>query len=247
MKITFVGHSCFLVETKKVNLLFDYASGSLPELDKDKPLIVFASHVHGDHFHIDIFKWNASFKNVKYVLSEDVVKDCQKKEITMPKHWISVHNYMQKVVPLHQDFGDREHLLVETIPSTDEGVAFLVSIDGFKIYHAGDLNWWVWDGESKQEFNNMTALFKRYMEKLCDASIDLAFVPLDPRQEKYYALGMNYLLDTAKVNYVVPMHCWGKYEIMQQYEEEFPAQVEKHKLLKFTKENEYMDIENVSL
>ena len=35
-----------------------------------------------------------------------------------------------------------------------------------RIYHAGDLNWWVWPGESKQYNNNMTANFKNYTAPL---------------------------------------------------------------------------------
>ena len=34
--------------------------------------------------------------------------------------------------------------------STDECVAFLIETEGKWIYHAGDLNNWVWDGEPKQ-------------------------------------------------------------------------------------------------
>lgn len=31
--------------------------------------------------------------------------------------------------------------------STDEGVAFLVTAEGRTVFHAGDLNWWHWEGE----------------------------------------------------------------------------------------------------
>ena len=33
---------------------------------------------------------------------------------------------------------------IETLKSTDEGVAYIVHSDGITIYHAGDLNWWHW-------------------------------------------------------------------------------------------------------
>ena len=33
---------------------------------------------------------------------------------------------------------------IRTLRSTDEGVAYLVSYRGKRIYHAGDLNWWHW-------------------------------------------------------------------------------------------------------
>lgn len=50
MKITYIHHSSFLVETEENYFLFDYFEGKLPQLKEDKPLLVFASHRHGDHF-----------------------------------------------------------------------------------------------------------------------------------------------------------------------------------------------------
>lgn len=51
MKVTYIHHSSFLVETDENYFLFDYFEGELPEFKEDKPLLVFASHRHGDHFH----------------------------------------------------------------------------------------------------------------------------------------------------------------------------------------------------
>ena len=55
MKITFIAHSAFLVEWDKFYTLFDYVyerdyTGTLPPLDPQKPLLVFSSHSHEDHF-----------------------------------------------------------------------------------------------------------------------------------------------------------------------------------------------------
>ena len=55
MKITYIHHSSFLVETEENYFLFDYFEGKLPQLKEDKPLLVFASHRHGDHFSPVIF------------------------------------------------------------------------------------------------------------------------------------------------------------------------------------------------
>ena len=52
MKITYIHHSAFLVETESAYLLFDYFQGKLPEFSEEKPLYVFASHRHPDHFSI---------------------------------------------------------------------------------------------------------------------------------------------------------------------------------------------------
>ena len=39
---------------------------------------------------------------------------------------------------------------IQTLPSTDEGIAFLISYQGHVIYHAGDLNWWHWEGRPEE-------------------------------------------------------------------------------------------------
>ena len=50
MKVTFIYHSAFLVELERCSLLFDWYGGDLPKIDRTKPLYVFASHHHGDHY-----------------------------------------------------------------------------------------------------------------------------------------------------------------------------------------------------
>ena len=39
---------------------------------------------------------------------------------------------------------------VVTYPSTDEGVAFIIDVAGVRLYFAGDLNYWYWEGEPKE-------------------------------------------------------------------------------------------------
>ena len=51
MTVTFIAHSAYLVEWDKFYTLFDYTyepdyTGALPELNPEKPLLVFASHSH---------------------------------------------------------------------------------------------------------------------------------------------------------------------------------------------------------
>lgn len=50
MRVTYLGHSGFLLEMEDALLLFDYYQGSLPEMDLEKTLFVFVSHVHYDHY-----------------------------------------------------------------------------------------------------------------------------------------------------------------------------------------------------
>ena len=55
MKITYIHHSCFLVETDSCYYLFDYEKGRLPDMDAAKPIFVLSSHGHADHYTADIF------------------------------------------------------------------------------------------------------------------------------------------------------------------------------------------------
>ena len=56
MKITYINHSGFLIETRDCYYIFDYYKGELPHLDKEKKVIVFCSHFHKDHFSIACLK-----------------------------------------------------------------------------------------------------------------------------------------------------------------------------------------------
>lgn len=50
MKVTYIHHSCFVVEIEDCIFVFDYYKGELPEFDKNKRIFFFVSHSHGDHF-----------------------------------------------------------------------------------------------------------------------------------------------------------------------------------------------------
>ena len=112
---------------------------------------------------------------------------------------------------------------VEALPSTDEGVAFLVSVDGRVLFHAGDLNWWHWEGEDKAWNRNMEVNFKRYAEPLRGRRIDLALLPLDPRLGEAGFWGPEYFLNLADIRVFLPMHQWGDYDFTRKFLEKHPA------------------------
>ena len=72
MKITHIFHSGFLVELEKSILLFDWYTGSLPELPPDKRLFVFCSHSHGDHYSPKIWELQKKHADVFYILDEGI-------------------------------------------------------------------------------------------------------------------------------------------------------------------------------
>ena len=117
-------------------------------------------------------------------------------------------------------------------------MAFLVETDGKKIYHAGDLNWWVWPGESKQYNHNMTANFKRYTEPLKGVELFAAFLPLDPRQGEWYEKGFSYMMENALIHYAFPMHFWKDYSIIPKYLSTPQGQKYKNQIILLEKEGQ---------
>ena len=127
------------------------------------------------------------------------------------------------------DFFRREYpfakmtVTVETLPSTDEGVAWFVTAEGKFIFHAGDLNWWHWEGEDKAWNANMAADFKRYTEPLRGRCADLALLPLDPRLGVPYAYwGLLRFLELMDVRHLLPMHQWEQPEITDEFLRAYP-------------------------
>lgn len=67
--------------------------------------------------------------------------------------------------------------------------------EGKTIYHAGDLNWWHWNGEPDEDNEYYKKTFQEEIRRLEGTKIDVAFMLLDPRQEDKYCWGMNYFLE----------------------------------------------------
>ena len=78
MNITFLYHSSFLVELSGCTLLFDWYGGPVPDYDRSKPLYVFASHHHGDHYAPEIFA-QLGMDNVWYVLANCIRLSAKRK------------------------------------------------------------------------------------------------------------------------------------------------------------------------
>ncbi|MCJ7966775.1 MBL fold metallo-hydrolase [Lachnospiraceae bacterium NSJ-171] len=217
MKVTYLKHSGFMVESRNYIYLFDYIGGNIDKAIKsDKKIYVMVSHIHDDHFSKIIFDIATKHDNVTYVLSYDVVKKIKKNAIL--SKMTEQLNIIR--VQAHEKYKI-DDIVVETLKSTDEGVAFIVSEKDGTIYHAGDLNWWHWDGEPKSWNRNMEVNFKREIDSMKGRKIDIAFVPLDPRQEEAYYMGMDYFIKNVGANEIYPMHFWGEPRIIDRYKSEY--------------------------
>ena len=213
MRITYIHHSCFLIETPTCYYIFDYEKGNIPELDPTKSIFVLSSHGHHDHYNPEIFSLLKSkgMQSIYAILSDD---------ISVPSNIDVLSVSPGNVYEL--SLGQK----LTIFASTDLGVAFLIEDQDKLIYHAGDLNDWVWEEENSSYNEQMTKDYRKQIhllvEKLDGREIDVAFVVLDPRQEKDYDRGLCYFLEHISVKKVYPMHYWGKPEIIDTFIKEHP-------------------------
>ncbi len=222
-KLEFIWHDGFILTTDQATFVFDYwkdprsASDELPEslkhLPADKPVIVLISHGHKDHFSPVIYMLPLYHHDVYYVVSKDVYD--RSRHVINPASIYrgpkiaKDHYFMLK----RNDSVTIKDTVITAFGSTDIGNSYMITLNsGYRIFHAGDLNAWLWKDEStheeviiasrhfKMELANIT-------EQLGDRKIDLATFPLDSRIGTEYYRGAKGFLGTFKVKRFVPMHC----------------------------------------
>ena len=219
MRVTFLAHSGFLIELSQVNLLFDWWKGDLPPFPAEKPLLVFVSHGHEDHFNPQIFALDDGARDVRFLLGKGIHLG----RGSMARWGVSEATARKcRLVRGGDDFEPIPGVRVEALRSTDAGVAYLVKVEGKTLYHAGDLNWWHWEGETKADNGTMAANFKAFTEPLRGRRIDLAMVPLDGRQKEAEDWGLLYLLRLADLRAVLPMHQWEDYSPTERFLQTHP-------------------------
>ena len=199
--IRYLYHSGFALETADHFLIFDYyldtPSGGLsagvvdPEEIRNKNVFVFASHSHPDHYNPKIFEWRKTVPNIRYFLADE----------------IRTSEDAVRLAP--GTTAEAGGVSVRALESTDLGVAFLVRTDGLCVYHAGDLNWWRWNGEPDEDNEKMGRRYRAQIDTLRGEDIDIAFLPVDPRLEENAFLGLDYFMKTVGAKAVVPMHSFG--------------------------------------
>ena len=213
MNVTYLHHSGFLVETARFYYVLDYEQGSLPELDPAKPILVLSSHSHADHYNPAIFPMlkAAGMTQIRAILSDD---------ITIPPEVDVLWAAPEK----SYDLGPQ--LSLTTFRSTDLGVAFLIADQDLLIYHAGDLNDWVWEEESEAYNRQMTEDYRRQIALLAQTlgqrEIDASFLVLDPRQEADYDRGLCWFLEHIPAKQVYPMHYWDQPAVIDRFLTDHP-------------------------
>ena len=218
IRLTYIFHSGFVVETAAGILVFDYWLDLANVLPKclsrrgGRHVYVFASHFHKDHFTKDIFGWKQSLgSDVTYILSKDILKHSRadKGEADV---WLAKGG----------TWAD-ENIQVTATGSNDSGVSWIVETEGKRIFHAGDLcNWYarfLADGnKDRQPYSeelgediDPVAEEKRFLGELKDIQkiakgFDLVMFPVDGRIGNGYTLGARQFIERFQVGMFVPMH-----------------------------------------
>ena len=252
MRIRLIGHSGFYVELEEMNLLFDYYRGELPAPDTDKPLFVFVSHAHPDHFQKSIFSLAERADNVVYFLSDDIRRSALPLWVQGNVKLLAPETETElcRLVRDAESGEPRQEtfLKVNTYRSTDEGVAFLVDTAEARIYHAGDLNDWHWEENTAAENNAQRTL---YLEELREIRAeverskripDIAFVPVDSRLGADYWRGADAYMREVGARYLVPMHLYGDASVIQKLREREVSRPYRDRILGTGREGEVFSL-----
>lgn len=219
--VKYIYHDCFLLETEDAVVIFDFWKDPLSrdgdkdfppllgEFNHDKPVYILVSHHHKDHFSKRIFLWSQVLPHVKYIISKDV--------FSKVKYLFRENgNYQgpkpppEKVIVLKSGETYRdERVVVKAFSSTDIGNSYTLELNGMRIFHAGDLNAWLWIGESSiEEVENARKEYTRIIEDIKEdyPYFDIVFFPVDSRLEKEYWWGAKYFVEHIKTKLFIPMH-----------------------------------------
>lgn len=233
--IQYLHHSGFLVDTGSRKLLFDWdGSEPVPELG-ETPACIFVSHGHEDHYSKKIYSLREKSPQTVLLLSDDI----SAKKGALP---IAPGERKEIFTPRPENAREGEPLppvTVRTLPSTDEGVAFLVHADGLSLYFAGDMNWWYWEDEPDPWNPDMAQMYTERVDSLKGEQIDLAFLPVDPRLGQEMLLGPDYFMKTVGAQMVFPMHFWDDFSVFDAMENDPRTESYRQKIARISQPGEW--------
>lgn len=222
LTITYIYHDCFVTDFDQCAVVFDYwreADGDVSDrvlslVEADKPIYVLVSHHHKDHFNRAVLKWGSRRDNIHFILSEDTARSV--------RHILNPESMYRGVRPEPGSVTvlspgkcfDDGRVRVDAFGSTDMGNSYMVTSGGRHVFHAGDLNAWVWKDESTpQEVDEAIADYERILSTIADAGygrMDVAMFPVDSRLGTDYWEGAYRFVRRFDVDVFLPMHfCLG--------------------------------------
>jgi hypothetical protein len=205
IRLTYIHHDSFVLGVGGRALLFDFPDGdhrpqealqAMFSAVNDQELFVFISHGHGDHFDPALVDLLSDHPRVRFILSDDVAE-------LFPQ---AVSEGALLVAP---EVSHRlDDLTIETLPSNDLGVAFIISWQGLTIYFGGDLACWDWPNAHPAEQDFTRTFFTESLNRLVEnGPVHIGFSNVDKRLASL-AGGLEFV-DTVRPGLFVPMHTFG--------------------------------------
>ena len=211
MTITYIYHSCYLIEFEKFSILFDYYKDTPRKdgtewvndylLNKEEELYVLCSHSHYDHFNPEILSWKKRKNNIRYIFSRELLESGR----TATEDAL----YLEK-----EEVYRDQHLTIKAFGSTDAGGSFWIQYNHRQFFHAGDLNNWHWSEEvGTEEALSYENNFLCELELLAEQTSRLYLVmfPVDPRLGKDFTRGAEQFVSRIKTDLFLPMHFGENY------------------------------------
>ena len=195
IKVKYLDHSGWMVETPSRVLIFDYWERIRrqklqdpksfdceidPQKLKDKKVVVFVSHAHSDHFDPVILKWQQVIPDITYIFGWEYQGEgdfirCRFQRETLNIDGMTVKTVVHDIDKIHES-------------------AFLIEVDGFNIYFGGDHNSSKW--RTNQQFLSNVEYLAQQAPRL-----DMAFIATFG--------GEMHLVQTLKPRFTFPMHDGG--------------------------------------
>ena len=215
MTLDYIYHSGFAIEAEGVTVIIDYYKDSSETehnrgivhdylLQRPGKLYVLATHFHPDHFNREILTWKEAHPDIRYIFSKDILKSHRAKPEDA--------TYIKKGETYEDDT-----IRIDAFGSTDIGSSFLLHLQDWSIFHAGDLNDWKMEHVGELINGKQERTFRHEIRKLADKPVNFAFVPMDPRLGPYQTLGIDFVLKNTDAEFVFPMHMWQDYSAIREY------------------------------
>lgn len=212
VRVSYHGHSCFELESASGKVIIDpFLTGNpLADIKPEQVKVdaILVSHGHGDHLGdaLAIAKANGGL----IIAPNELAVYCQRKGAkSHPMHIGGSYRFPFGTVKLTQAWHGSAVTEGETLVMTGNPCGFMLTMDNFVVYHAGDTGL----------FGDMKLLGELY-------SIDLALLPIGDN----YTMGIDdavVAVSMLKPKTVVPMH-YNTFPVIKQDPEVFAEKAAKY-------------------
>lgn len=222
LKIHYFYNSGWMIETQKHAIVIDFiphATAGITYLqqllqkpsDQGKQLLVMYTHDHNDHFNKSVIDLAKQFPKIQFVFGWNYKPDAANNIKTMTNRDSITTN----------DYKIYSHV------STDDGVGFLLQIDGYNIYHAGDHA--LWAEQLTQQFTDELNFIRSKTKQ-----VDIAFIPAARGMftkcayDSVIAKGLEISANILKPRAVALQHmgCEDKFSVYKQAQEGLKSKVQ---------------------